>query len=620
MIDSKYRISLDIHSTASNVRLKCKRGDTGRTIYAALTERGFPYHISDDCYAVFTATKPDGNKVFNKCRIEDCVIVYEFTPQTVAVPGLLKCEIKLYGADDQLITSPSFLLEVHDAQVNDGDELESEKEVEALTHLISQAIGMNAKLEKVPNFGGGAKVGYFLMVSEVDEKQQMVTVVPVEAPSGGGNADLTGYATEQFVQDGFQPKGDYLPSEELPNAVNDALADAKESGAFDGKNGSNGLSILAVNITAGDAQKIEVYPDNVIENEGALFPRDILLGDKVLTQDGKIFIVDSWGTKFDSSSGTNITYYKATFFVDAGGVKSVNGIAPDENGNVEIKIPDSSQNVDLTGYAKETWVQESFQPKGDYLTEHQSLDGYAKTEDIPTKPEDIGAQPAGNYLTEHQDISGKLDKNQGSANVGKILVVGSDGNLTLTDMPEGSVSGDVIGVLDASNNILLSGNLADGTYTLKYENADGTYTNVGTLEVGEAGPAYINLAEPNTTNTTDTTIWCNEARLAATGAVETKSGYIVTNYIPVKKGQTARIKNLTIHRIGVFKTDKTPWVNSTGGCSTLATNKYIESGYVSTDTETTIVLTQADTGYVRFAGTLTGTAEDVIITVDQEIV
>lgn len=32
-----------------------------------------------------------------------------------------------------------------------------------------------------------------------------------------------------------------------------------------------------------------------------------------------------------------------------------------------------------------------------YLTEHQSLDGYAKTSDIPTKPEDIGAQPSGDY-------------------------------------------------------------------------------------------------------------------------------------------------------------------------------------------------------------------------------
>lgn len=195
MIDSKYRFSLDVNSTVSNVRLKCKRGDTGRSIYVALTESGYPYHITDDCYAVFTATKPDGKKVYNGCRIDGCVIIYELTPQTVAVPGLVKCEIKLYGADDKLITSASFLLEVYNAQVNDGDDLESENEVEALTHLVSQATGIIVKLETVPNFGAGAKVGNYLMVSEIDENERMVNVIPVDAPSGGNGSDsshLTG--------------------------------------------------------------------------------------------------------------------------------------------------------------------------------------------------------------------------------------------------------------------------------------------------------------------------------------------------------------------------------------------------------------------------------------------
>lgn len=88
-------------------------------------------------------------------------------------------------------------------------------------------------------------------------------------------------------------------------------------------------------------------------------------------------------------------------------VKTVNGVEPDENGNIEIEIPDSGGNVaydeaqNLTDEQK-AQARENIdaQPKGNYLTEHQSLEGYAKTTDIPTKPEDIGAQPAGNYLTE----------------------------------------------------------------------------------------------------------------------------------------------------------------------------------------------------------------------------
>lgn len=63
----------------------------------------------------------------------------------------------------------------------------------------------------------------------------------VEVAGGpGGNVDLTGYATEQFVRDGFQPKGNYLAESALPTAIDTALAQAKASGEFDGKDGQDG--------------------------------------------------------------------------------------------------------------------------------------------------------------------------------------------------------------------------------------------------------------------------------------------------------------------------------------------------------------------------------------------
>jgi hypothetical protein len=111
-----------------------------------------------------------------------------------------------------------------------------------------------------------------------------------------------------------------------------------------------------------------------------------------------------------------------------------------------------SQKMDLTGYATETYVNDYAQPKGNYLTEvpkgyateqfvkeqiaeaelggeevdlsgyalkselptktsqlendsgylNAVPEGYAKTEDIPTKPEDIGAQPAGDYAIDYE--------------------------------------------------------------------------------------------------------------------------------------------------------------------------------------------------------------------------
>ena len=122
----------------------------------------------------------------------------------------------------------------------------------------------------------------------------------------GGNVDLTGYATEQFVRDGYQPKGDYVTRDELP----------------DSENNSDEVYIL------GDGETLSDVPDGI------------------------------------------------TVVID----------------------PDGNSDFDLSKYATEGYVQEYAQPKGEYLTEVP--EGYAKTEDIPTKPEDIGAQPSGNYLTE----------------------------------------------------------------------------------------------------------------------------------------------------------------------------------------------------------------------------
>ena len=127
-------------------------------------------------------------------------------------------------------------------------------------------------------------------------------------------------------------------------------------------------------------------------------------------------------------------------------------------------------------------------------------DADGKVSDIPAIRGKSAYQYAveGGYTGTEQEFSAKMaqesiPKNQGAANVGKILVVGTDGNLTLADLPEGGAGGDVVGVLDESNNILLSGNLADGTYTLKYENADGTYTEIGSLVVGTGPTPGINL-------------------------------------------------------------------------------------------------------------------------------
>lgn len=132
------RISLDIHDTSSRETVYVKRGDTGREIHITLADGGRPYQISTDCFVVFNGKKPDGTVLFNDCKIENNVIIYKLTEQTVVVEGLVKCEVSLYDFSGDLITSPRFNLSVSPKVYNDDDEVSSSDEFNALKELMKR--------------------------------------------------------------------------------------------------------------------------------------------------------------------------------------------------------------------------------------------------------------------------------------------------------------------------------------------------------------------------------------------------------------------------------------------------------------------------------------------------
>lgn len=179
-------------------------------------------------------------------------------------------------------------------------------------------------------------------------------------------------------------------------------------------------------------------------------------------------------------------------------------------------------------------------------------------------------------------------------------------------LPSGGVSGDVVGNVDSANNIVLLGNLADGTYTVKYEMNDGSVIDIGSLVLeGDAPdePAYTNLADPTSDE------WMEGYKISSSGVVEASAGTTLVNTIPCVKGDVVRVKGMTGIITGMYK----------GG--TWYSRKTVNTSNFNSATNPTVIdgdytefeQSWADVTSLRMYGTLSGTAEDVIITVNQPI-
>lgn len=243
MNQSTYRILLDIHNDSSQVSLSAKKGDTIRAIYATLTERGNPYNIGLDCTAVFTAKKPDGNILYNNCVIEGNVIKYDVSPQTTSAIGKVECEFRLYGVDNELITSPRFSIIVSNTVYSDEDVIESTSEASALTALVAEAN------EVINTIETKYLSGEFNGKDGVDGKDGTDgipcthswngTTLTVTSASGTSSANLKGEKgdTGNTGNDGVSPS---ITVTNITNGHRVSITDATGTKTFDVTNGKDG--------------------------------------------------------------------------------------------------------------------------------------------------------------------------------------------------------------------------------------------------------------------------------------------------------------------------------------------------------------------------------------------
>ena len=127
MIYSKYRFTLDIHKTKSQVSIPVLQGDTMIQLYISINDGGTPYQIAEGCTAKLVCRPPSGNHFLQDCVINDNRIVYTFNEITTSERGVSTCEVRIKGPSGGTLTTPRFLIVVEEKVLLD-EEIEDYQE------------------------------------------------------------------------------------------------------------------------------------------------------------------------------------------------------------------------------------------------------------------------------------------------------------------------------------------------------------------------------------------------------------------------------------------------------------------------------------------------------------
>lgn len=127
MIYSKYRFTLDIHKTKSQVSIPVLQGDTMIKLYISINDGGTPYQIAEGCTAKLVCRQPSGKAFLQDCEISDNRIVYTFNELTASSIGVSTCEVRIIGTSGGILTTPRFLIVVEEKVLTD-EEIEDYQE------------------------------------------------------------------------------------------------------------------------------------------------------------------------------------------------------------------------------------------------------------------------------------------------------------------------------------------------------------------------------------------------------------------------------------------------------------------------------------------------------------
>lgn len=228
------RLAVKCHDTGVNLRVRlqvCKPGKWMDDIK--------PYSIPDGSTAVLKVTKPDKKYCITDGVTGNNEILFEMKPQAFTAPGICSAEVSLFGPDGKRITSGTFYINVPEECIC-GCDLDSENYIDVMSEQIRIAVEAAARAEAAVSHGPIIKDGTWWLWDHSKGKY-VDSSVQAEATDEVDTEDIAA-AVEQYMDaNPVTPEGiGALDASKLPEAVNDALAQAKASGEFKGEPGEPG--------------------------------------------------------------------------------------------------------------------------------------------------------------------------------------------------------------------------------------------------------------------------------------------------------------------------------------------------------------------------------------------
>ena len=304
--------------------------------------------------------------------------------------------------------------------------------------------------------------------------------------------------------------GGGVDEETLNAAVESALTEAKASGEFDGSDGERGTGIL--NITTAPSSyttatggftpvyRIDLSTVRTQSGVSSVFVGDQLRYSYYLYPVGyvdssyvylgtRVSLRGSTGASSEWYAGTGITGTSTTATIFSG------------SGISAATVGDMYLNTSTYNTYRCTTAGAASAAKWVYVC---NIKGAPGTSVAVSKVTESSASGGTNVMTFSDGTTlnvknGKdgenyvltaADKNEIADGIATGLTLGvhtdgliyifKDGELIGSGIEMG-VSGDVVGYVDSDNNIVLNGNLADGTYSVKYEMDGGKTVNIGNL-------------------------------------------------------------------------------------------------------------------------------------------